>query len=31
MKNRVRKTMSIVLETTWAVGGSILAGVPLLT
>ena len=29
--NKVRKAMSVVLETAWAVGGSILAGAPLLT
>jgi hypothetical protein len=31
MKNKVRNIMSVVFETTWAVGASILAGVPLLS
>lgn len=29
--NSVRRTVSVVLETAWAVGGSILTGAPLLT
>ncbi len=31
MINRIRKFVSVMFETAWAVGGSILAGLPLLT